>query len=90
MLNCTIYALISTITLGFACFDSVYKFSLCEPSYVNRMKIVRPCGSKTIANEAQRHPIPSNCGQNHSVEDPKEAARTMVCPWWMPRSLVEA
>ena len=49
MLNCMIYALISTSMLGFACFDSVCRFSLCEPSYVNRKKILRPYGSKKIA-----------------------------------------
>jgi len=56
MLNCTIYALISTITLGFTCFDSVCKFSLYEPSHVNSMKILRPCGSKNMTKEAQRLP----------------------------------
>jgi len=44
VLNRTIYALLSTIMLGFACFDSVCRFSLHEPSYVNGMKILRPCG----------------------------------------------
>jgi len=62
MLNCTIYTSISTIALGFACFDSVCRFSLCDPSYVNRMKILRPCGSKKIAEEAQRHQIRLNRG----------------------------
>jgi len=67
MLNCTIYTLIFTITLGFACFDSVWRFSFCEPSNVNRMKILRPCGSKKIAKEAQRHPVRLNRGQNHGL-----------------------
>ena len=62
MLNCTIYALISTIMLGFTCFDSVCIFPLCEPSYVNSMKILKPCGSQKIAKDAQRHQIWSNCG----------------------------
>jgi len=59
MLNYVIYAPISTIMLGFAFFERFCTFSLCEPSYVSRM---RPCGPKKTAKEAQKHPIRSNCG----------------------------
>jgi len=62
MLNCTIYALIYNIMLGFACFDSVWRFLLGEPTYLNRMKILRSYGSMKIAKMAQRHSIQSNCG----------------------------
>ena len=55
MLNCTIYALIYIITLGFTYFDSVCRFSLCKPSYVSRIKILRPCGSQKMAKKAKRY-----------------------------------
>jgi len=31
------------------------------------MKILRPCGLKKIAKEAQRYPIRLNLGHNHSL-----------------------
>jgi len=37
MLNCTIYALIYAIMLGFACFHRVWWFLLGEPTYFKRM-----------------------------------------------------
>jgi len=39
MHNCMIGALISTVTLDFTCIHSVRRFSLCELSYVSRIKI---------------------------------------------------
>jgi len=51
-LNCSIYALISIITLGVTCFERFWRFSLCEPSYVGRIMILRPYGLKKIAKEA--------------------------------------
>ena len=92
MLNCTIYALIFTTALGFACFDSVCRFLLCESSYVNRMKILRPYGSKKTAKDAQRHLIQSNRGQNHGLGRSRRSSKwiivrtgmskaTMIRPW---------
>ena len=48
-----IYAPISTITLGFACFESIHRFWLYEPNYMAGMMILRPCGSKKIAKETK-------------------------------------
>jgi len=36
------------------------------------MKILRSCGSKNIAKEAQRHPIRTNRGQYHGLEEAAE------------------
>ena len=90
MLNCTIYTLISTITLGFTCFERFCKFRLCEPSYVCSMKILRPCGSKMIATEAQRYLIRTNCGPYHNTEGSRRiswAKEENQCDQWPPRSI---
>jgi len=93
MLNCTIYAIIYNIILGFACFGSVWRFLLGEPTYLNRMKILRPCRSIKIAKKAQRRSIQSNRGQNHGLGRSRRSSKwiivrvdlleaTMVRSWW--------
>ena len=67
MLNFIIYALISTIMLGFTCLRMVATFDLVNPKHVLRMKILRPCASKKIVKKNQRHPTWTNRGQKHRL-----------------------
>jgi len=55
MLNCMIYTLFPLLRLGFKCLRVFVDFNLVIPKHFRRMKIFRPCGSKNVAKEAQRH-----------------------------------
>ena len=62
------YALMSTITLGFACLKIFVNFDLVNPKHDDIMKILRPYRSKKIGKQARRHPTWTHCGQYHDLE----------------------
>ena len=56
------------LCLVFLVWDFFVGFDLLSPKHVNQIKIRRPCRSRKVVKETQRHLTWTDCGQYHNLE----------------------